>query len=222
MRYFRRMIARRRLDVALVLVALAVALIVAIAGSDSGAAWLRWVLVALVAGVLVRTLTSGAAASAGQAVVAAEGALDDAVENELKRCKRTGRPMSVVLCEIDWFGDLDGKHGAGSAQKAGQQVGDLIRSSAREIDVVARVGDGQFGLLLPETHDSSAAVVAERLRTAIARWSPQGGTPLTASFGVAGWEDDGDVLADAWSALDEARSSGRDRVVVAGGDDLAS
>ena len=119
MRYFRPMIARRRLDVALVLVALAVALIVAIAGSDSGAAWLRWVLVALVAGVLVRTLTSGAAASAGQAVVAAEGALDDAVENELKRCKRTGRPMSVVLCEIDWFGDLDGKHGPGSAQKAG-------------------------------------------------------------------------------------------------------
>ena len=98
----------------------------------------------------------------------------------------------------------------------------MIRSSAREIDVVARVGDGQFGLLLPETHDSSAAVVAERLRTAIARWSPQGGTPLTASFGVAGWDDDGDVLADAWSALDEARSSGRDRVVVAGGDDLAS
>ena len=69
---------------------------------------------------------------------------------------------------------------------------------------------------------TAGEAIAERLRTAISRWSPQAGIPLTASFGVAGWDEEGDVLADAWSALDDARNEGRDRVVVAGGDDLAS
>ena len=217
------MIARRRLDAGLALVAVVVALLVAIAGSDSGAAWLRWVLFALVVAVFVRVLTAGAGAGAEQEVQADPGpSLGTSVMAEVKRCRRTGRPMSVVLCEIDNFGKLDVNYGEGAAQQASRQVGDLIRSSAREIDVVTRVTNNQFGLLLPETEDMSAAVLAERLRTAISRWSPQAGVPLTASFGVAGWREDRDVLGDAWMALHDAREAGHDRVVVAGGGNLAS
>lgn len=217
------MIARRRLDAGLALVAVVVAVIVAIAGADSGAAWLRWVLVGLVVAVFVRVLTAGAASGADQGEQAVpQPLLGTVVNTEVKRCRRTGRPMSVVLCEIDNFGKLDGNYGYGSAQQASQQVGDLIRSSAREIDVVTRISDSQFGLLLPETEDMSAAVLAERLRTAISRWSPQAGVPLTASFGVAGWREDRDILGDAWMALHDAREAGYDRVVVAGGGNLAS
>lgn len=220
------MIARRRVDAALALGAVVLALVVAIAGSDAGAAWVRWVLVAVTAGVFVRVLTAGApravAADGEELAVDDAASLDEAIAAEIKRCRRTGRPMSVVLCEIDRFGELEAEHGPDARASADQQVGDLLRSSAREIDAVARMSDGVFGILLPETPDHGAALVAERLRTAISRWSPQSGIPLTASFGVADWAEDLDVLADAWQALAEARAQGRDRVVVAGDGDIAS
>ena len=147
---------------------------------------------------------------------------EPAIDQETKRCRRSGRPMSVVLCEIDSLSKIVSEHGPAAGESADHQLGDLLRSSAREIDLVSRLGDGRYGILLPETPDRSAAVVAERLRVAIARWSPQSGVPMTASFGVAGWAEDTDVLDEARGALVEAQQQGSDRVVVAGGDDLAS
>lgn len=220
------MIARRRVDVALAFGAVVLALIVAIAGSDAGAAWVRWVLVFATVAVLARILTAGAPrvveADDDEPVVDDLESLDLAIAAEIKRCRRTGRPMSVVLCEIDRFEELEAQHGPEARESADRQVGELLRSSAREIDAVARMSDGVFGILLPETPDHGAALVAERLRTAISRWSPQSGIPLTASFGVADWTDDFDVLADAWGALADARAQGRDCVVVAGDGDIAS
>jgi len=209
----------------LALSAAVLALNVAITGSDA-VAWVRWLLLAATAAVLVRLLTAGiprAVAADGEELAVDDAeALDVAIAAEVKRCRRTGRPMSVVLCEIDHFGELEAQHGPDARASADRQVGDLLRSSAREIDLVARMSDGVFGVLLPETPDHGAALVAERLRTAISRWSPQSGIPLTASFGVADWVEDLDVLADAWQALADARQQGRDRVVVAGDGDIAS
>jgi diguanylate cyclase (GGDEF)-like protein len=219
------MIVRRRIDVALASGTVALALVVAIAGADSGAAWVRWLLVVATAAVLLRVLLAGSPRSEPAETEAEPddiGMLDAAIESEVRRCRRTGRPMSVVLCEIDRFDELEAKHGAEARQAADRQVAELLRSSAREIDVLARMSDGTYGILLPETPDHGAALVADRLRTAISRWSPQGGVALTASFGVAGWIDELDVLAEAWDALAEARAQGRDCVVVAGDGDMAS
>jgi diguanylate cyclase (GGDEF)-like protein len=147
---------------------------------------------------------------------------EDAIASEVRRSHRTGRPVSLVLCEVDRVGDLDGQYGSGTGVDSVGQVAELLRSSAREIDLVTQVGADQFGILLPETTAAGAALVAERLRTAISRWSPQRGVPLTASFGVACWADNEDILEDAALALDDARRQGRDCVVVSGDDDLAS
>lgn len=238
------MTARRGIDLALA--ACAVVLAVLVAAAVAGGAW-RWVLVALT--LLLAALVVGrgrppVAASADAARDEAEGRLgevrllrdeqidfsgivgarvfDDAITHEVRRSRRTGRPVSLIVSEIDHFTGLDDRHGPGAADEAVHQVGGLMRSSAREIDIVAQMPGGRFGILLPETESAGAALVAERLRTAIARWSPQSGVPLTASFGVAGWVEGEDVLADADAALAEARERGRDCVVVAGDDDLAS
>lgn len=212
---------RSKVDAALALLAVILALIVALAGDADGAVWLRWVVFGLTVALLLRVLRAGAVAR-GDSLSHAAPELSAAIDAEVRRCRRTGRPMSVVLVEIDRFEELDDKHGEGSAQAAEHQVTELLRSSAREIDLVSHLGGGQYGILLPETPDRGAALVSERLRVAIARWSPQTGVPLTASFGVAGWMEELDVLAEAWGALSDARDQGRDCVVVAGDDDLAS
>lgn len=216
--------SRSRVDAALALVAVLFTLAVAIFGGEDGAAWLRWVAFTVAAAVLLKLLRSaavGSRSSAGAVAVDAPG-FEPAIDREVKRCRRSGRPMSVVLCEIDSLPTIVSEHGPQAGESADHQLGDLLRSSAREIDLVARVGDGRYGILLPETPDRNAAVVAERLLIAIARWSPQSGVPMTASFGVAGWAEDLDVLDEARGALVEAQQQGSDRVVVAGGDDLAS
>lgn len=238
------MTGRRGID--LTFAAGAVLLAVLSAAGVAGGVW-RWLLVALTL-VLAALVVGRSAPFAGNALAAGPEAdaerpgelrllrdetvdftgivgvrvFDDAVTHEVRRSRRTGRPVSLIVAEIDDFGGLDDRHGVGAADEATHQVGSLIRSSAREIDVVAQLSAGQFGILLPETESGGAALVAERLRTAIARWSPQSGVPLTASFGVAGWVEGEDVLADADGALAEAHERGRDCVVVAGDDDLAS
>lgn len=237
------MTARRGIDLAFA--AGAILLAVLSAAGVAGGVW-RWLLVALtvvLAALVVGRSGSPAAADSGErdggperlgevrllrdetidyTGIVGVRVFDDAITHEVRRSRRTGRPVSLIVTEIDDFGGLDGRHGAGAADEATHQVGSLIRSSAREIDIVAQLAAGQFGILLPETESGGAALVAERLRTAIARWSPQSGVPLTASFGVAGWVEGEDVLADADGALAEAHERGRDCVVVAGDDDLAS
>lgn len=237
------MTARRGIDLAFA--AGAILLAVLSAAGVAGGVW-RWLLVALtvvLAALVVGRSGSPAAADSverdgGQerlgevrllrdetidyTGIVGVRVFDDAITHEVRRSRRTGRPVSLIVTEIDDFGGLDDRHGAGAADEATHQVGSLIRSSAREIDIVAQLAAGQFGILLPETESGGAALVAERLRTAIARWSPQSGVPLTASFGVAGWVEGEDVLADADGALAEAHERGRDCVVVAGDDDLAS
>ena len=237
------MTARRGIDLAFA--AGAVLLAVLSAAGVAGGAW-RWLLAALTVVLAALVAGRGSAPAAGDSGASDAGqerlgevrllrdetidytgivgvrVFDDAITHEVRRSRRTGRPVSLIVAEIDGFDGLDGRHGAGAADEATHQVGSLIRSSAREIDIVAQLSAGQFGILLPETESGGAALVAERLRTAIARWSPQSGVPLTASFGVAGWVEGEDVLADADGALAEAHARGRDCVVVAGEDDLAS
>jgi diguanylate cyclase (GGDEF)-like protein len=146
----------------------------------------------------------------------------EVVDYELHRSARSAAPLSVILFDLDHFKAINDRFGhlAGDAVLA--SVGSLLRSSLRSTDTKCRYGGEEFLVLLAGVAATTAAVVAESLRRAIA------GTPVvyggvtvhcTASLGVAeaapGEVDSAAFVARADEALYAAKRAGRNRVRLA-------
>jgi diguanylate cyclase (GGDEF)-like protein len=140
---------------------------------------------------------------------------------ELRRARRNGTPVSLLMFDVDDFKTLNDKHGhpAGDAvlTAVSRHVGDILRSS----DVKCRYGGDEFVVILPETPASGAQQVAEHIRRAVSSLHVAAGDDIlsvTTSVGVStafGGEPDADeLIARADAALYQAKHSGRNRVGV--------
>lgn len=97
---------------------------------------------------------------------------DVALRHEDARVARYGRPASILVLDVR-------PAQAGLEDRLAARVGTVIREHARETDRVARVGPTRFHVLLPETSETEAAVLAERVRSTCATWGSAGpGLPL--------------------------------------------
>lgn len=143
-----------------------------------------------------------------------------ACEEEITRSRRYGRPLSVVMCDLDHFKKVNDTYGHDSGDIVLKTFVARAQSTVREgIDVVGRVGGEEFALLLPETGITGARAVAERLRRLCADMDidiPAGRVRVTSSFGVAGL-DGAETTVDAMMkradlALYCAKTAGRNRV----------
>lgn len=142
---------------------------------------------------------------------------------ELKRARRYGHPVSVVMMDLDHFKRVNDNHG----HRLGDQVLQLFvqrcRENVRTTDVLARYGGEEFVLLLPETDVGTAECVAERLRAVVADSPFKTDVveiSLTISLGIAGLDQDGTLTIDqlldrADRAMYEAKQAGRDQVILA-------
>ncbi|HLO77709.1 MAG TPA: diguanylate cyclase [Magnetospirillum sp.] len=136
--------------------------------------------------------------------------------------RRQNRPVSVLMIDLDHFKEINDTHGHAAGDETLKVLVKLCHATLREGDILARYGGEEFCVLLPETELATAAQVAERLRRAVADTridGPMACFTLTASIGVAAW-DQGDsniepALNRADQALYQAKKGGRDRVVVA-------
>jgi diguanylate cyclase (GGDEF)-like protein len=112
-----------------------------------------------------------------------------ALRREVKRCVRTGRPVSVLFIDLDGFKGINDRHGHLCGSRALVEAAARITSGARETDLVARYGGDEFALILPETPPEGALLVATRVRELIASepfLAAEGiNFALTASVGVA-------------------------------------
>lgn len=143
-------------------------------------------------------------------------------EGELSRLRRYGRPVSVLMLDIDHFKAVNDTNGHAAGDEALCLLADLCRAELRETDHLGRLGGEEFAVLLPETGLDEAADVAERLRQRLAAGAfplPCGVTlRMTVSIGVASCaEDDTTVdgaLGRADRALYRAKNGGRNRVAV--------
>jgi len=144
----------------------------------------------------------------------------DASKVELTRARRSGRPVSIVMADIDHFKQVNDRFGHAGGDAVLRSVAQVLRASIRTEDIAARWGGEEFILLLPETDLAGARQAAEKVRLAIAALDiPVEGTPIrvTASFGVAAHDLERSLdatIADADRALYRAKEKGRDRVVV--------
>jgi diguanylate cyclase (GGDEF)-like protein len=111
------------------------------------------------------------------------------LRREEKRSARSGRPLSVLFIDMDGFKTVNTQHGHMSGSKALVEVASVIRSCARETDVVSRFGGDEFAVILPDTGREGAVFVAERICDRIRAFQflePDGlVVRLTASIGVA-------------------------------------
>ena len=145
-------------------------------------------------------------------------ALEELFAIELDRAVRTGRPLSVIIGDLDRFKSVNDRLGHQHGDQVLQALAAELGRWKRRIDMVARVGGEEFALLLPETDERGAFLVAERLRRATKRLFADGPSTLTISFGVASFPDHGDdaemLLRAADQALYAAKNMGRDRSVI--------
>ncbi len=145
-------------------------------------------------------------------------AFEEMLDEELERSLRTGRPLSVIVGDLDWLQLVNARHGSETGDVVLQRVAQDLRKWKRRIDSAARIGGEEFGLLLPETGEGGAFLVAERLRRATHRTFAEEPLPVTISFGVATYPDHGSerslLLASASSAMAAAKEMGKDRSVI--------
>jgi diguanylate cyclase (GGDEF)-like protein len=140
-----------------------------------------------------------------------ESRLGEALESS----RRRGAPASLLLIDIDHFKRINDEHGHEAGDRVLKGIVSVVRSSARKVDLLFRMGGEEFVLLLPDTSETSAAVMAEKLRAAIAASRLLDGHPVTASIGIAGMQE-GDTVERWVGATDvamyAAKEAGRNRV----------
>ena len=154
----------------------------------------------------------------------------DAVSHaEWARFQRYGRPLSLLILDIDHFKAINDQFGHPAGDFILKSVGQSCQATQRVTDVVARIGGEEFAILLPETDESSAVIVAERLRNQIASVVHNLGekhVQVTASIGVAGGTLSMPSFETLHKRADEAlycaKAAGRNRVERAPADITAS
>jgi diguanylate cyclase (GGDEF)-like protein len=142
-------------------------------------------------------------------------AFDALFDEEIYRAERTGRPLALVLVDLDGLKAINDDHGHASGDVALKLVADVLRAN-RRTDRCARLGGDEFAVLLPDTGSTTAAGVAQRLVAAIRNAAPFD-FPVTLSLGIACTPRDGasadDLHRAADAALYAAKRRGGDQVV---------
>jgi two-component system cell cycle response regulator len=118
--------------------------------------------------------------------------LMERLPQELKRSQRYGHPLSVIMCDIDHFKEVNDQHGHRAGDQILKDIVNRIAGSIRiDVDWIARYGGEEFLIVLPETDLPSSYIVAERLRRLIAEFPFRlRGKELciTSSFGVTSYQ----------------------------------
>lgn len=149
------------------------------------------------------------------------GVFDREFQREFDRCRRYGRPFSLILVDLDHFKQINDRYGHMAGDRVLREVSRTLQSTVRETDTVARYGGEEFAVILPETPSDGAELTGERLRVAVSRMALENdgaALPVTASVGVASIDphhaDSAAMLAAADRALYRAKDRGRNRTCV--------
>lgn len=152
-------------------------------------------------------------------------AFDERLVDELKRHQRYSNNLSLLLLDLDHFKQINDVHGHQAGDMVLREIGRVLQDCLRSTDFGARYGGEEFVVILPQTMEEQAWVLAERLRRAIAtvQFAYEGREfQVTASIGVATLKPGSlnkrmDLLRQADQALYQAKSSGRNMVCASGG-----
>jgi diguanylate cyclase (GGDEF)-like protein/hemerythrin-like metal-binding protein len=140
---------------------------------------------------------------------------DEVVESEIHRSVRHGRPLSVLMLDIDHFKRVNDEHGHQVGDRVLVAVARRVREVMRKSDSLTRWGGEEFLVMAPDSGLAEARVLAERIRERVASCPVDGDVRVTVSIGAAVYaagESAGEWIHRADRAMYEAKRAGRDRV----------
>lgn len=144
------------------------------------------------------------------------------LKTEFKIARRYGHPISFIMADLDHFKQVNDKYGHPFGDYVLKEIAVILKSCARESDLVARYGGEEFAVVLPRGDRQTAALFAERFRTAVAEREFDNGhhrLKLTVSLGMSTYPLDAEItspeilvyLAD--QALLHSKQTGRNKLV---------
>jgi len=137
-------------------------------------------------------------------------------EVEFSRTLRHSRRLSLLMIDIDRFGDYNQRFGHAAGDAVLKELAAIVKTTLRETDVCARYAGDVIVAMLPETDSKEAMIAAERLREAVSSHTFEQGQPFTISIGVATAPDSAAeskaLLAAADAALRQAKVRGRSSI----------
>lgn len=150
------------------------------------------------------------------------------LEEEVRRSQRYNSTVALLMIDIDHFKDFNDTYGHQQGDVMLKEVSQILKRNIRSTDIAARYGGEEFVIILPETTQGDAKVVAERIRRDVANHpfpsiaAPQDPLHCTVSVGVAGYplnaNDKDELIQKADSSMYLAKGSGRNKVVLCGVD----
>ena len=152
--------------------------------------------------------------------------LEQQLNEELARADRYARPLSLLWIDVDHFKSINDQLGHLAGDEVLRQLSQLLQSSVRTVDYVARYGGEELVIVLPEMEAEEATEMAERLRVIVesARFtiSDDQTTSVTVSIGVATFPTHGmqteQLFTTADRAMYNAKQNGRNQVFLASQD----
>jgi len=147
--------------------------------------------------------------------------LQQRLDEEIERAKRYRKDISFIMIDADDFKRFNDTNGHIAGDDALAEIGAVLRSVVREVDVVCRYGGEEFSVVLPETDAAGAFVAAEKLREAVATHRFMNGDgerteAISVSVGIATYpihaQDKESLLRCADDALYHAKRNGKNRV----------
>ncbi|THB67745.1 MAG: GGDEF domain-containing protein [Gammaproteobacteria bacterium] len=148
-------------------------------------------------------------------------AYDHQLNSEFSRWQRYGKPLTLIIADIDFFKKINDNFGHAAGDKVLKTVARVLQANLRETDFIARFGGEEFVIIMPETTGEDASKVADKLRVTVNDCpfhSNNEKVPVTISFGVAEFkkEDSCEAVFDkADKALYKSKENGRNQVSLA-------
>jgi len=113
--------------------------------------------------------------------------LHDLLHREIARAERNGRPLTLIMCDVNNFKQVNDRYGHLMGDEVLGQVASILKECVRGSDHVVRYGGDEFLLILPETGHEGSRVVRERINERVAEWERShrvGDVPISVSLGM--------------------------------------
>ncbi|MBI2874638.1 MAG: sensor domain-containing diguanylate cyclase [Firmicutes bacterium] len=141
------------------------------------------------------------------------------LHEEIARAKRYGRPLTVVVIDVDELKPINDRFGHLAGDAALKETARALKESVRATDMVARYGGDEFTIIMPETGKQAAESVMERVKRICDLNYRQGELdfPLPGrSYGLASYPEDGEDAVDLFAAADRRLYSTKERKLASG------
>jgi diguanylate cyclase (GGDEF)-like protein len=139
------------------------------------------------------------------------------LQEEIHRADRYGKPLSVVMADLDRFKKINDTYGHDAGDRALKTISQFFQKNIRDVDAIGRYGGEEFVMLIPDADKEAAFCLAERLRKELAKVKLEDLPPITISLGIATYPSDGtdieELIKKADAAMYEAKQKGRNKAV---------